>query len=181
MGTKRLPKKAPCTVESLGVDRLTTYLHIAGITLAVGDGDTLSISYDGEALPEWLKEAIAHYKGEILDIMRPSPECVQKRQAFQLIFDYVCRLRYEDPSKGTREAAIAWLSRKLAAFADTCEYPDGYCDPGDPFATDALAALKIEFGELTAEGNPYPIPVDDPRPRTASGKLETPFPTLTTL
>jgi len=172
MASQKLPKKAPCSVEALGVDRLTTYLHISGITLAVGEGDTLTINYEGAPLPEWMKEALAYYKGAILDILRPSPEILAKREAFQFVYDRICRMRFEDPAKGTREAGQSWLRRKIEELAGGCDLVDGYTDPGCPFADSALLALRMEMDELTAPGNPYPIPKSDPRPRFTNGKLE---------
>ena len=73
-------------------------------------------------------------------------------------------LRCSDPTKGTREAALAWLSqqiKKLAAaslaFGGTeAGWPDG----SDVFADmDQITALGHDLAELTRADAPYPVPL----------------------
>jgi len=73
-------------------------------------------------------------------------------------------LRCSDPTKDTREAALAWLSRqikKLAAeslaLGGTAE---GWSDPSDVFADmDQITALRHDLAELTRADAPYPVPL----------------------
>lgn len=157
-----IPAKVPA---SLGLEDLLGYAYRGNVQLGMNAAEELIISYEDEELPAWFREALSRNKDILVRI-------VKARTLFKLIDDYVTKLRFENPTKGTRPQALAWLARKLREFEGLCDLPDGYYDPSEPWADSALSTLHFEYGELTAEGNPYPIPRDDPRPRFPNGKLE---------
>ena len=84
---------------------------------------------------------------------------------FALLSLRVIQLRCETPPAG-RSTSLAWLSRqikKLAAaslaFGGT---ENGWSDPADVFADmDQIEGLRQALAELTADGNPYPVPLPE--------------------
>lgn len=93
----------------------------------------------------------------------------------------IIRLRCENPPKASRVSALAYLYSKIDALAMRCDIstpngvPIGYTDPSDPFAENALQALRLDLTEL--EEGPYPLGVLDADPfamkpsRLYSGQL----------
>lgn len=131
-------------------------------------------------------------RGRILTCSFTPPESVDKidktdkmpvdvgalRRDVADLHDRILLLRCEKRTrKADRPALLPYLSRRIERVAARCDLPDGYTDPKDEFADTALAALRAEFAELTAEGNPYPLGplADDPfsmdPPRLYNGKL----------
>lgn len=157
-----IPEKQPQKPETLTLEQVLGHLARGEVNLTLSNDDTVVLDRE---VPEWLMKAVTLHQENLKPI-------VKVRTIFKLIDDYTTKLRYDDPTKGTRPQAFAWLGRKLREFEGLCDLPNGYFDPSDPFADSALSTLRHEYAELTAEGNPYPIPRDDPRPRFPNGKLE---------
>jgi len=144
--------------------RLLSWADNAAVQMGLNDAHELTITYDGDTLPAGFKDALRQHKQAILTILKA-------RALFTTIETRIIQMRYSDPTKGTRLQAFAWLRNKLAEFKKLCNLKNGYTDPSDDFADTAISCLQHELDELTAEGTPYPVSVDDPRERYDNGKL----------
>lgn len=161
----KLPKKPPFKVETVTLDTLLGWLVRAGMVLSSDGTGGITVTHpEPEAIPDWLVKAVTVHNLALSKL-------VAYRIAFKAIEDRITRLRFENPPKGTREAAFAYIDQQIRKLAGACDLPDGYTDPSDPFADGAVSMLWHEYEELTANGNPYPIPADDPRERYPNGKL----------
>jgi len=160
-----LPDECPQPIETVTLAQALEYIRADDIELGC-DGERLLLKQSPvKNSPQWIAQIIINHESNLLSI-------VKARTLFKLIDDRITRLRYENPPNGRRDSAFAWLKGKMIEFKRQCDLPDGYHDPSDPFADSALSTLQFEYDELTAEGNPYPIPKDDPGPRFPNGKLE---------
>ncbi len=91
------------------------------------------------------------------------------RAEFTRLFDMIVRLRCEDPKKGTRAAALAYVAAQIGRLGDAVlaaglgvgeeadGSPAGFDDPCDPMEEDHLWMLREDLDELTA--GPYPVPL----------------------
>jgi hypothetical protein len=161
-----LPKKPPQKPETMSIEQVCGFMARSGIELGL-NGDALTIKDPSpEDTPEWLAVAIVHHEAALVKILHI-------RKLFRTIDERTCLMRFENPPKGTREEGLRYIGKMLAQFADMCDLPEGYTDPGDIFADCALDTLRHEFEELTRPDAPYPVPRDDPRERYPNGKLMT--------
>lgn len=100
----------------------------------------------------------------------PSPSALSPivlqdlRASLERLHEYVIRLRCEDPAKGTRSGAFAYLQAqtdKLAArSAEAGGTERGWPDPGDVLADgDQIDGLRNAVGEVIRLDAPYPVPL----------------------
>lgn len=161
-----LPKRPPQKPETMTIEQVYGFIARSEIELGL-NADALTIKDpNAEDTPEWLAIAIAHHEPALVKIL-------QTQRVFTTIEQRICLMRYENPPKGTREAGLRYIGKQIEGFEKLCDLPGGYTDPGDIFADGALDSLRHEYEELTREGNPYPVPRDDPRERYPNGKLVT--------
>ena len=123
-----------------------------------------------------LRVSVREHKPDLLAL-------ADRRATFTRLCERACRLRCEDPKKGTRHDAIAWLGRQVQALAASCDLVDGegqavgFSDPSDPFAGDQITHLLHEIADLIQGEGLYPLGAltDDPLgmdpPRLLNGKL----------
>ncbi|MCW3061544.1 MAG: hypothetical protein JWQ02_3365 [Capsulimonas sp.] len=141
-----------------------TALAQRDIEIGVVDND-LAVAGKTDKLTTKLREALDHHKPEILRI-------ADLRTKFTRIDGKITALRYQEYVYGaSRQESLDYVWRMIKSFAKRCDMPTGYRDPSDPFSENAVLSLWADFEELTAEGNPYPIPRTDPRMRYLNGVL----------
>lgn len=169
------PPKAP------PLPALLETLAALAVTLT-RDGDGLALR-GASVLTADLRAAVADHKPALLAL-------ADIRAALALLHDRIIVLRLADPPKGTRAAALRWLSQqtdKIAGLAfdagllieDADGQPVGYADASDLCADVALAALRAEIIEVEAGSAaglypaPWPPSVDlaDSRTVFAAGRL----------
>lgn len=90
------------------------------------------------------------------------------RSEFARLFEYIIRLRCDNPPKGTRAQALGYLEQQINAFAKKCDVrdadgtPTGFDDPQDPFAAGQhVLMLREGHAELTRPDAPYPMPLPE--------------------
>lgn len=114
------------------------------------DGDQIAVRGPSHVLTDALRAAIAEHKPALLEL-------AATRAEFLRIVALIERLRCEDPKKGTRADALAYVKKLIEKFRTTrCDLMNGYSDPVDPFAAEVLATLHYELQDLM-RSNEYPL------------------------
>ena len=132
-------------------------------------GEDLALR-NGYGLTRELRAAVAAHKPELLALADVGADLSAAAARLHLT---ITRLRYEDPRRGTRGAALDSVAaniEKLAARALATglavgvmgedgepKAVMGLADTGDPFGGDEFRALRLDLAEL--RGGPYPVPL----------------------
>ena len=128
-----------------------------------------------------LKDPRRVLTGEIVGAVRAHKAALlalaDLRAGYLRLCDRVITLRCQEPTRGTRSQAQAWLGREIDKLADGCWESGlglgrlndrgeileimGFDDPGDPFGGAQIQHLRGELAELSRTDAPYPVPLPD--------------------
>ena len=134
---------------------LLTALDSLGVTFRRRGAD-LALK-GGSILTAELLQAVAEHKPTLLQLC----DC---RAELTRLHEYVIRLRCENPPRGTRDQAFAYLrsqTDKLKGWSlGIGGTVDGWPDPADAFADmDQITGLREALIELMRPDAPYPVPL----------------------
>ena len=152
---------------TFSVDKSPLFLPFAAVveTLAAFD-----VSFQRKEKEICLKDAQRVLTGEIVEAVRAHKadllilcDC---RSELTRLHEYIVRLRCEDPPRGSREKAFAYQAAQIEKLAGLSVSiggtENGWSDPADVFADmDQIEGLRQALAELTADGNPYPVPLPE--------------------
>ena len=148
---------------TFSVDESPFLLPFAAVveTLAAFD-----VSFQRKEKEICLKDARRVLTGEIVEAVRAHKadlltlcDC---RSELTRMHDYNVRLRCEDPPRGPREKAFAYLAARIEKLAGLSVSiggtKSGWPDPADAFADmDQIEGLRHDLAELTRADAPYPV------------------------
>lgn len=158
-----IPDKAP---KDLTFEPTRKWLRMAHVDIEFVD-DAMVLHGDA---PEWLAVA-AQSHADVFQALSAW------ERAFRRIEDATAILRVQNAWTGaTRQEACDKIQDQIEALTTECfrlyHSRDGYSDALDLFEDGCqIQTLRLLFAELTAPGNPYPLPPGDTRPRDVLNRL----------
>ncbi|MEO7718143.1 MAG: hypothetical protein ABIY70_18225 [Capsulimonas sp.] len=170
MGTKTekapktlIPARSPKSMVLSTLEDVLQHYAAGGIQFALRDGGQLGIRDPEKIMPGWLRDWTRHHKDALTRL-------ADRRAKKRTIERNLTALRFAAGlGERGREQSLLLVHRQLCYFEAKLATID---DPEDVFSDGDANCLWANYAELIEDAGRYPIPMDDPRPRTSDGMLK---------